>query len=297
MPNYSEQYFNQDAGQPAGFSDQDRTIIKEIEVSGDSTNKKYMAQLVVVRGAGVSLSTGDINVELSHSTDSVRLGDATTLTKVATGGFLLVSGQTEIKNVSTAAGGFLLVSGQTSIKDVAVSGSSLQVILTDNEGMIGSVVGKSKKPQISITRPSNTTTYSILDTINSGTTVMERFNIARSNNKLVWCLGGHMSSSVSAATSLNCDLHIFSSGLTVTSDNTLWQPNVNELTHHLGVVSFSSWKVLGNRSVSEGSIEQPFLLTPDPDNPSSVWSELIARNAYVPSSAEILTASLDISQD
>lgn len=373
----ADKYFNSDT-ENKGSSQQNPNLVYYEEVSGATSGITYLAQLVKIRGAGVSLSTGDINVELSHSTDSVKIGDGTDLwginadgsgkisgstilydsggtrsANILTNNALKISGSTQISDgtnvVNVLTNNALKISGSTQISDgtnfaainpdnslkisgstviydsggtrsaniltnnalkisgstqisdgtnnVSISGNSLQVLITDNESHIGQMGGHSKKPQIKIIRAGNSTIYSVLDSINSGGTVMERFNVARSNNKTSILFGGSMTSSISAATALSCTLHIYSSGISVSSDNTLWQPNVNELDHHLGYIDFSTWKVLGNRSVSAGIIENPFILTPDPDNPSSVWGVLIARNAYVPGSGEILTASLDISQD
>ena len=350
MPNFPEQYFNQDTAAKT-FTEQNKVVTKEIEVSGSSTDKIYYATLVKLTGTDtINLQTGDVNIKLDHTGtnyDSTRIGDGTNLLTINPDSSAKVSGATTIVDVNGAniakvtTGGMLLVSGITT-SDITHLDDSIKIgdgvdlwainpdgsgkisgttIIYDTNGnsanivsshlkisgltqieagetFIGSVGGKSKKPQITFTRQANTTTYSILDSINSGTTVMERFIIARINSGTTWCTGGQMSISTSASTSLNCDCHIFSSGLTVTTDNTLWEPNVNEGKYHLGVLSFSSPKVLGNRSFYSASVESPFVLTPDPDNPLSVWGELIARNAYVPpSNSEQISVSLDIDQN
>ncbi len=369
MPNIPEQYFNIDT--PAkNFTDQNKTVIKEIEVSGSNPNNVYVAQLVKLAGEGVSVSIGSIAVDLDHANDSIKIGDgvdlwainpdgsakisgttiiydsggtrsvnvltnnalkisgSTTLNdgtnsvNILTNNSLKISGTTQIgdgtnnvtifsnnalkisgstqisdgTNIVGIVGDHLKISGITSIQNVSVSGNSLQVLITDNEGYIGRTGGSSVKPQIKIIRPADTISYSGGDVINSGGTLMEKFIVSRSNDKTSIIFGAHMTASVSAATSLNADLILFSSGFTITADNTQFEPNNNELEFYLGTASFSSWKSMGNNSKSDAALETPFILKPDAGT-QNVYIVLQSRGGYAPTSGEIFTINLDIEQN
>ena len=346
MPNYPEQYFNQDTTEPQGFSNQNKAIVKEEIVSGENQNKIYVAQLVKLAGPGINVSVGSIAVDLDHTTDSIKIGDGSDLwlinpdgsgkisgstviyssggtsvnvlsnnalkisgstqisdgtrsVDILTNNALKISGSTQISdglNFVDIASNHLKISGITSIQNVNVSGNSLQVLITDNEGYIGRTSGNPIKPQIKITRLANTTSYSSGDVINSGGTLMENFVVSRSNNKNTIIYGAHMTSSVSAATSLNADLIFFSSGFTITADNTQFEPNNNELEFYLGTASFSSWKSMGNKSKSDAALETPFILKPE-SGTQKTYTVLQARNGYIPSSGEIFTINLDIEQN
>lgn len=316
-------YFNTDTP-PKNATNVNKAVVREVEVSGSTPDIIYFASLVKLTGTDtINLQTGDINVKLDHTGtnfDSTRIGDGVETWEInpdgsgkfsgstvlyGSGGtsvnvvknHLLVSGLTNIENVNVSSG-HLKTSGITSISNVSVSGNSLQTIITDNEGFIGAVGGRSKKPILKITRPSNTTQYSILDLLSSGGTVMQQFDGSlRSSNKNAWAVGGTCSKSVSATTEANIDLHLFSSASTIVNDNVLYEPDVNVLDHHLGYITFSSWKVLGNRAVSTGSIEAPILLKSLNETNTLIYGVPVLRNTYTPTSGEIFSFQLDIGQD
>lgn len=133
MPNYPEQYFNQDTTEPQGFSNQNKAIVKEEIVSGENQNKIYVAQLVKLAGPGINVSVGSIAVDLDHTTDSIKIGDGSDLWLINPDGSGKISGSTVIyssggTSVNVYADGSLYISGSTRIAD----GSRVVSINSDN---------------------------------------------------------------------------------------------------------------------------------------------------------------------
>ena len=271
--------------------------------SGGTTSVNVLSNNALKISGSTQISDGTRSVDvLSNNalkiSGTTQIGDGTNSVDIVKGA-LRVSGSTIIGDetgVVNMISGHLKISGITSIQNVNVSGNSLQVLIVDNEGYIGRTSGNPIKPQIKITRLADTTSYSGGDVINSGGTLMENFVVSRSNNKNTIIYGAHMTSSVSAATSLNADLIFFSSGFTITADNTQFEPNNNELEFYLGTASFSSWKSMGNKSKSDAALETPFILKPE-SGTQKTYTVLQARNGYIPSSGEIFTINLDIEQN
>ena len=120
MPNYPDQYFNQNTSQARPYSDQNTIIVKEEIVSGASTDKIYVAQLVKLVGASVNLTTGDINVNLDASTDSVQLGGADNESHIGAVGGNSIQSQIIIRRPANAT--------QYSVGDILNSGGSISEI-------------------------------------------------------------------------------------------------------------------------------------------------------------------------
>lgn len=169
-------------------------------------------------------------------------------------------------------------------------------ILLSDAGSIP-VHGVGIKPQITLTRQGDGNTYSIGDVLNSGGTAMEKFTVLQSKDKTSWAIGGRATHSVSASTEPSLDLHLFNSGTTISADQNLFEPDVNVLDHYIGTISFTIWKNLGNRSVSDGSVETPILLDSLSDNNNLIYGVLVLRNAYVGTNAEIFSISLDVDEN
>ena len=334
MPNYPEQYFNQNITEPQGFSNLNKVIVKEEIVSGSSNDKIYVAQLVKIVGTGVSLSTGDISVDLTHVTDSVRLGNATNLTNVTPGGHLFVSGLTQIANADNSrvvsinsdnslkiSGGTVLydsgstrsvnvlsnnalkISGSTQISDgssvVGISGTSLQVLATNSEAMIGAVVGLSIKPTKVFARPNNATQYGIGDILSNNSSTPLEFVVSRANNKSVFCIGGKSTSAVSASTAPNINLLLFDNSFTIAADNnllTLSGGNAGSMSGWVGTVKFSTWDTISNSMYSQGITESPFVIVPS-GGTQNIYGIPIFANTYTPAANEVFSFSLEIDQN
>lgn len=167
------------------------------------------------------------------------------------------------------------------------------VNLKDNTLQVG---GVGTKPQETITRQANTTQYNITDVLLSGGSSMLQFNVLQSAGKSSWAIGGRATHSVSATTEPNIDLHLFCSGFTISADNSEFRPNNNELLHYIGTISFSTWKIFGNSSYSDGSVETPILLKSLNSTNNLIYGVPVLRNTYTPASSEIFSFSLDTEQ-
>lgn len=281
MPNYPDQYFNTNSGATKSFSNQNKTIIKEERVSGASADNIYVAQLVKVVGASVNLQTGDVNVDLDHAGDTVRLGDGTDLTNVTPGGHLFVSGITSIENVN-------------------VSGNSLQTIITDNESTIGAVVGKSIKPRKVVVRPNDSTQYNIGDILSDNTSTPLEFVISRITDKSVFCIGGKATSAISASTTPNINLLLFDTSFTIAADNNLLDlsggTDIGSMSGWVGTIKFSTWDTISNSMYSEGATESPFVILPS-GGTQNIYGIPILANTYTPVANEVFSFSLEIDQN
>lgn len=209
--------------------------------------------------------------------------------------YLLVSGNTIIANetsqVDILSNNSLKISGSTLISD----GTNSNKVFSDGTILIG---GSGTKPQITFTS-SAATTYSIGDILNSGdTTNMEQFTVLQSvnNEKSSWAIGGRGTRSATGTTSI--DLHLFSSGFTLNgSDKDRFNPNINELNFYIGTISFTSWKTIGERAVSDGTTESPILLKPIENASDIIYGVFVLRNDYSRPANEVFTFSLDLDQN
>jgi len=153
----------------------------------------------------------------------------------------------------------------------------------------------------SLTRPSNTTAYAAGDVI-SAVTTNDHFTFAGAvrNGTKSKQLGGafvtaRLHSSSAVATSLDAELYLFSADIAEVADNSAFAPTDDEMLTCIGVIDFptADWKFGTLNSfcqVTNLGIAFKAATT-------TIYGQLVARNAYVPTSAEVFTIELIISQD
>ena len=163
---------------------------------------------------------------------------------------------------------------------------------TVNAGIIGSNVSVG----VNITRPSNTTTYTINDVVNdSGTTPLLFTNVGRATDIGGWVVSGMATSDAAQATLPNIDLMLFSSTFTIAADNAAFAPTNAQMATYLGKIRFSTWVNRGVRAESDGALENAFVFTPG-SGTRDIHAVAVIQNAYVPVSAEIFRFTVNVEQ-
>ena len=163
-------------------------------------------------------------------------------------------------------------------------------------------LGAASLVSATFTRPADTTTYAAGDVVSTtGGAIMEFVGAARDGVGAIQ--SAILLDSANVSTHLDAELWLFSSAPAVTADNAAIAFTDAELANLVGVVNFglSSWKVglatsgVGGNAVNcQTGIGLPFskIIGSAPTN--SLYGVLVARNAYVPVSAEIFTVMLTV---
>lgn len=145
-----------------------------------------------------------------------------------------------------------------------------------------------------ITRPADTTTYTIGDVVGASS-----FQLGALGAGLG--LGGEAKSaacitSANVTTKPDLQLWLFSAAVaSVTADNAAFAPTDAEMTTFLGRIDFpvASFKVANAGSAAAGNaacIATGFVIP----LPTYVFGVLVVQNAYVPVSAEVFTINLNV---
>lgn len=176
--------------------------------------------------------------------------------------------------------------------------------MSGKSGFRGEVtaVGITNVISASYTRPSNTTTYTAGDVVANSTTVA---TILTFTGMTTFPGGGGtieaatLIDSTAESTKPDLDLYLFDTPVVMEQDNAAWDPSDAEMETCLGVIPFagSAFKVgaVGaNGIIHVQSIRLPFTCVTDDKN---LYGILVARNAYVPVSAEKFTVRLHVRQD
>jgi len=156
----------------------------------------------------------------------------------------------------------------------------------------------------SLIRPSNVTPYASGDVISAVTTndhytfgVALSKSIAFSNvGNMATIVGAILHSSTSVATSVDAELWLYRTDIAEVADNSAFAPTDAESLTLLTVVDFptASFKVNSTNSSCIVSIDQKFFMG---DESAVFFGQLITKNAYVPTSAEVFTVDLLIERE
>ena len=152
----------------------------------------------------------------------------------------------------------------------------------------------------SYTRPADTVTYAAGDVVANSTsaaTILTFSNMARAVG-----LGGMIQHAVlidSAAQTLKPDLelYLFDTAPAMQNDNVAWAPSDAEMETCIGRIDFAtgSFKTAGaNGMIQVSGVSMPFQCTA---SVTAIYGILVARNAYVPISAEKFTVRLHVLKD
>lgn len=152
----------------------------------------------------------------------------------------------------------------------------------------------------SYTRPADTTTYAAGDVVadsTSAATILTFSSIARAAG-----LGGviqhaQLIDSAAQTTKPDFELYLFDTAPTMQNDNAAWAPSDSEMEKCLGRIDFATANFKtgsGNGMIQAANISIPFQCA---SSVSAIYGILVARNAYVPVSAEKFTVRLHVLQD
>jgi len=148
-----------------------------------------------------------------------------------------------------------------------------------------------------ITRPSDTTTYAVADAISAVTTNGHYTfsNVVEERAGMIVSATLHSSAAVSP--NLDADLVLFRTDIATKADNLAWAPTDAEMLTSVGRIPFpsSGWTLGGaNTSCYVTGLQLAFT---DDGSSGALYGQLVARSAYVPTSAEVFTVDLVVSQD
>lgn len=149
------------------------------------------------------------------------------------------------------------------------------------------------------TRPADTNIYAAGDVIANSTsaaTILTFSSAVRAETGTAIIQAATLVDSVAAATKLDADLYLFDTTVVMEQDNAAWDPSDAEMLTCLGVIEFrgANFKTCGGNGITHvQGIGLPIVSV----GGSSIFGILVARNAYTPASAEVLTVRLHILQD
>lgn len=155
--------------------------------------------------------------------------------------------------------------------------------------------------QASFTRPSDTNAYTAGDVVSTTAGAIMTFS-GVAKDGIGALQHAVILSSANVATKLDAELWLFRVAPAVTADNSPIAFTDAELAQLIGVIAFpvGDWKVGlatagagGNAICQSTGIGMPFDTRPGATTPvNDLYGVLVARNAYVPVSAEVFTISL-----
>ncbi len=150
------------------------------------------------------------------------------------------------------------------------------------------------------TRTADTNTYAAGDTISeatSGSTVWTFSEVVRSNGGSGVITKVFIDDNQSPALILDAELWLFDTTVTADQDNEAFTPTDAEMQTLQAVIPLSTAYVgtaSGNTLLSSGIINEPFKCALSADD---LFGVLVARNAYIPVSAEVFNIRLFIDRD
>lgn len=149
----------------------------------------------------------------------------------------------------------------------------------------------------SLTRPSNTTTYAAADVISAVTSNAHYTFSELVQDRAGMICSATLHSSTAETLKLDADLILFRTDIANVADNSAAAVTDAEMLTAVGVINFpaTGWTVAGaNASCFVTGLN---ILFTDDGSSRKLYGQLVARNAYVPVSAEVFTVDLVVSQD
>ena len=163
------------------------------------------------------------------------------------------------------------------------------------------VVLNTKRITAAYTRPANTTAYTSGDALSDSTTAPTALtftNVGRGSGTAKGGTGVILSAqcvdSVATA-SQSLELWVFSASPTATNDNSAFAITDAEALNLVAVFPFTTWYASANNQVSMAdSFNKAFACVVGDSN---LYGLAVVRGAITPSSGEVFTFALDVSQD
>lgn len=162
------------------------------------------------------------------------------------------------------------------------------------------VKGLTRTVTLSFTRPSDTNAYTIGDVINTSTSAGATHIFPTGLGDLGSAIiqTATLISSVAAATKLEGRLWLFDTTVAADNDNAEFTPTDAEMRTLLQIIEFptASWSAAGATSPNAVCNAQGLWLPINTikDSAGDIFGVLEARNAYTPSSGEVLTIRLGL---
>lgn len=153
--------------------------------------------------------------------------------------------------------------------------------------------------EASYTRPADTVTYAAGDVIaqsTSAATILTFANLGRVAGGGGFIQNAVLICSTAPALKLDAELYLFDTAPAMQNDNVAWAPSDAEMEKCLGVIAFStgSFKVAGANGMTDaGTLSKSYKCA---TAQTSLFGILVARNAYVPASAEKFAIRLTAAQ-
>jgi len=146
----------------------------------------------------------------------------------------------------------------------------------------------------SITRPSNTTAYSIGDVINADGATTPIAVLYPNPQRNVFTLMSHLISS-NEASAPEVDVMFFSESFTIAADNAAFNPSDAQMKdYYLGKISHVTWVAFAANKLSDQKPDAPISFPENVASGATVYVVLVARSAYTPISGEVITLKLDV---
>ena len=158
----------------------------------------------------------------------------------------------------------------------------------------------------SVTRPANTIDYTAGDVVSTVTDAHFTFVDAARPGTQNKQLGGSIAtarlhSSANVATKMDAELWLFHTDIAEVADNSAFAPTDAEMLTLVGVIDFATanWKAgIATAGAAGNAVCEAFNLgLAFKSATTTLYGQLVVRNAYVPVSGEVFTAELVISRD
>jgi hypothetical protein len=157
--------------------------------------------------------------------------------------------------------------------------------------MSASVLGNCHSTFVTFTRPADTTAYTAGDVVcNAATLVFPR--CARNGSAVLQ--HAKIVTSANVATKPDLDLWLFDTTIAAVADNAAFAPTDAEMLTLIAVVPFATadFKVGLSGSGGSGNAVCEIKNLGIPLNASTLYGQLVARNAYVPIASEVFKITL-----
>ena len=203
--------------------------------------------------------------------------------------------------IAGAPGGALVGAG-LGLYNVSANKFFAAIGNADGSLPVGGYTGKS---MATLTRPANTTTYTANTAVanaTSGAVAITFANCARLTGGTGFIIGADILDEANQTLKGTYELWLYNQAPgTVINDNANWAPANADRLNRVGIIKFDSGTVGNNASGSSGNCEFYDLMThPLPFvcvGGTSLYGQLVVRNAYIPVSSEVFQIILRLSQD
>lgn len=256
---------------------------------------------ISVTNSGADLIISDGSREISVPKNLVRVSDTDNNVRIQ---------WSETEYMQTAYNLFTAPTGASAaaVKNAIEAFLDTGAPVGASENMLGSVGGNTVTVNGSITRPADTTTYAANDVITNSTSTPTIITFSGCSRLTTGATGrsgiiqsATLIDSANETLKLDGDLFIFDTTVTMDNDNAAFTPTDAELATVVAIITFTGSNSRSGTAGAGGNVAYPNTISGGiPFNCltlSNLFGIFVARNAYVPISAEVFTFRLGILQD